>query len=196
MKDWGCFWVGLILPPLLILRASKVFWISKVMALSTLPEDIFLWDFCKWSLSELLLSPAFFPHMGHTFIVGLLCCHSIEAFPCSLLSKSSRVFAKPSFGCARLCTFFNLFHACNNVSPLKVTNKHIILCNCYLLLLVLQGGKMLFTFSTSSKREQLWHSCFSLQNNAPRLSLPCTQHSQWNQKPLQRDQQCLHLHYR
>lgn len=106
--DW-C--LGLTLPPLLILRASTTFSISIDMALSTLPDDSFLCDFCKCSFNELLLSPAFFPHIGHTFIVGLRCCHSMETFPCSFLSSSTSIFAKPSFGWARRWTRFRVFHA-------------------------------------------------------------------------------------
>jgi hypothetical protein len=77
------FCVGLILPLRLIFKAVNAFWISIVMALSTLPDDSFLWDFCRCNLSELLLNPAFFPQMGQTFMVGFRCCHSIETFPCS-----------------------------------------------------------------------------------------------------------------
>ena len=95
---------GLSLPLQPALIASIAFCISRVIALSTLPEDIFLCAFCKWSYSELLLRPAFLPQMGHTFIAGLLCCHSMEIFPCSFLSRSSKTLANPSLGCARRCT--------------------------------------------------------------------------------------------
>uniref|UniRef100_A0A0A9DG01 Uncharacterized protein n=1 Tax=Arundo donax TaxID=35708 RepID=A0A0A9DG01_ARUDO len=103
--------VGLSPPPRPAFIASNAFCISKVIALSTLPDDIFRCAFCRWSFSELLLSPAFLPQMGHTFIVGLLCCHSMEHFPCSFLSRSNKTLAKPSLGCARRCTFFSMFHA-------------------------------------------------------------------------------------
>jgi hypothetical protein len=110
---------GLSLPPQPALIASNAFCISRVIALSTLPEDIFLCAFCKWSLSELLLRPAFLPQIGHTFIAGLLCCHSMEIFPCSFLSRSSKILANPSLGCARRCTFFSMFHASRRVQFLK-----------------------------------------------------------------------------
>lgn len=115
MTELDCLCVGLTLPPRLILRALIAFWISIVIALSTLPDDSFLCDFCKWSLSELLLKPAFFPQMGQTFIGGFRWCHSIETFPCSLRSRSRRVLANPSLGCARRCTRFRAFHASNRV---------------------------------------------------------------------------------
>lgn len=110
-----CLWVGLTLPPRLILSASSAFCISIVMALSTLPDDIFLCAFCKWSFKELLLSPAFFPQIGQTFIIGLRCCHSIETFPCNFWSKSKRIRAKPSLGWALRWARFRAFHACNRV---------------------------------------------------------------------------------
>lgn len=116
---WGCFWFGLTLLPWLIFSAIKAFCISMVIALSTLPDEIFLCDFCKWSLRELLLRPASFPQIGHTFIAGFLCCHSIEAFPCSFRSKSKRIFANPSLGCALRWTLFSLVHASNRVKFLK-----------------------------------------------------------------------------
>ena len=110
---------GLSLPLQPALIASIAFCISRVIALSTLPEDIFLCAFCKWSFSELLLRPAFLPQMGHTFIAGLLCCHSMEIFPCSFLSRSSKTLANPSLGCARRWTFFSMFHASRRVQFLK-----------------------------------------------------------------------------
>lgn len=113
--EWDDLCVGLTLPPRLIFKAVNAFWISIVMALSTLPDDSFLCAFCRCSLSELLLSPAFFPQTGQTFIVGFLCCHSIETFPCSFWSNSCKIFAKPSLGCARRCTRFRACHASNKV---------------------------------------------------------------------------------
>lgn len=119
MSDWDCWWVELILLQRLTFSTSKAFWISKLMALSTLPEDNLLWDFWRWSLSELLLRPASFPQMGQTFIIGFRCCHSIDAFPCSCMSRSRRVLAKPSFGWARRCTFLSILHASDRVRPLE-----------------------------------------------------------------------------
>jgi len=113
--EWEDLCVGLTLPPRLIFKAVNAFWISIFMALSTLPDDNFLCDFCRCSLSELLLSPAFFPHMGQTFIVGFLCCHSIETLPCSFWSNTCKIFAKPSFGCARRWTRFSVCHAFDKV---------------------------------------------------------------------------------
>lgn len=113
--EWDDLWVGLTLPLRLIFKAVNAFWISIVMALSTLPDDSFLCDFCRCSFSELLLSPAFFPQMGQTFIVGFLCCHSNETFPCSFWSNTCKIFAKPSFGCARWWTCFIVCHAFDKV---------------------------------------------------------------------------------
>jgi hypothetical protein len=114
------FCVGLSpLPPRPAFIISIAFCISMVIALSTLPEDIFRCAFCRWSFSELLLSPTFLPQMGHTFIAGLLWCHSMETLPCSFLSRSNKTLVKPSFGCARRCTFFSMFHASRRVQFLK-----------------------------------------------------------------------------
>ncbi|GER30222.1 ATP-dependent helicase/nuclease subunit A [Striga asiatica] len=83
------------------------------MALSTLPDDSFLCAFCKCSFNELLLRPAFFPQIGHTLIDGLLCCHSIETWPCNFLSNSTSILANPSLGWALRWARFRAFHACN-----------------------------------------------------------------------------------
>lgn len=93
------------------------------MALSTLLDDSFLCDFCKWSVSELLLRPAFFPQMGQTFIVGFRFCHSMETLPCSFRSRSNRTFANPSLGWARRWTRLRPFHASNKVKFLHHRNK-------------------------------------------------------------------------
>lgn len=128
--ELGCLCVGLTLPPpRLIFKAVKAFWISIVMALSTLPDDSFLWDFCRWSLSELLLSPALFPHIGQTFNIGFFCCHSMETFPCSFLSSSCKIFVKPSLGCARRWTRFRVFHASNKVNFLRHNQKRFMATN-------------------------------------------------------------------
>lgn len=117
--EWDCLCVGLTLPPRLIFKVVNAFWISIVMALSTLPEESFLCDFWRWSLSELLLSPAFLPQMGHIFIIGFRCCHSIETLPCNFWSSSSKIFAKPSLGWDRRWTRFRAFHASNKVNFLQ-----------------------------------------------------------------------------
>ena len=96
-----------------------------VIALSTLPEDIFLCDFCRWSFSELVLSPAFLPQIGHTFIAGLLCCQSMEALPCNLLSRSSKALPNPSLGWARRWTFLSKVQASNRVRFLKETQESV-----------------------------------------------------------------------
>lgn len=132
--------VGLSPPPRPALIASTAFWISSVMAVSTLPDDIFRCAFCRWSFSELLLSPAFLPQMGHTFIAGLLWCHSMEILPCSFLSRSNKTLAKPSFGCARRCTFFSMFHASRRVNFLGMKQW--------------SGQEV----SLSSKKNDMWHS--------------------------------------
>ena len=121
--EWDRLCVGLTLPPRFILSASKAFCISMVIALSTLPEDSFLCAFCKWSLSELLLKPAFFPQIGQTFIIGFRWCHSIETFPCSFRSRSNRILANPSFGWARRWTRLRAFHASNRVKFLPMIAK-------------------------------------------------------------------------
>ena len=123
ITDSECFRVGLTLPPGLMFIVVKTFFISRVMALSTLPDDIFLCDFCKCSLRELVLRPAFFPQTGHTFISGFLCCHSIEGSPCSFLSRSKRIFANPSLGWARRWTLFSVFHASKRVKFLPKLRK-------------------------------------------------------------------------
>ena len=66
INELDCLCVGLTLPPRHILSALKAFWMSIVMALSTLPDDSFLCAFCKWSLSELLLSN-YGAHFHHRF---------------------------------------------------------------------------------------------------------------------------------
>ena len=121
MNTLVSFWDGLRLPPRLIRSDSIDFWISMVMALSTLPAESRLCAFCRWSLSELVLRPTFLLQIGHTFISGRLCCQSIDTLPCSLLSRARRALAKPSFGCARRCTFFSKFQAFARVKPLKNT---------------------------------------------------------------------------
>lgn len=117
--EWDFLGLGLTLPPWLIFKVVNAFWISIVMALSTLPDDSFLCDFWRCSLSELLLSPVFLPQMGQFFIIGFRCCHSIETFPCSFWSRSSKIFAKPSLGWDRRWTRFRAFHASNKVNFLQ-----------------------------------------------------------------------------
>lgn len=147
-EDCLCF--GLTLPPRLILSTLNALCISIVIALSTLPDDNFLCDFCRWSLSELLLIPAFFPQMGHTFIAGFLWCHSIETFPCNFLSRSNRILAKPSFGCARRCTRFKVFHASNRVNFLQKDADELLWAYS-------QGPKRGKNFSKRPKWQRLKH---------------------------------------
>lgn len=116
--------LGPTLPPRLIFKASIAFWISMLMALSTLPDDSFLCDFCKCSFNEQLLNPAFFPHIGQTFIMGLRCCHSMETLPCNFRSRSTSILANPSFGWARRWTRFRVFQAFNKVKFLH-GEKHL-----------------------------------------------------------------------
>ena len=108
--------MGLTLPLRVIFSASRAFCISIVIALSTLPDDSFLCDFCKWSLSEPLLRPALSPQMGQTFISGFRLCHSMETFPCSCRSRSNKTFAKPSLGWARRWARLRAFHASSRVN--------------------------------------------------------------------------------
>lgn len=122
--EWDCLCIELALPPrLIIFNASKALCISIVMALSTLPDDSFLCDFCRWSFSELLLRPAFFPQMGQIFIVGFRCCHSMETFLCSFQSSSTRILANPSLGWARLWTRLRVFHASSKLKFLHQTTN-------------------------------------------------------------------------
>jgi len=126
--EWDFLGLGLTLPPRLIFKVVNAFWISIVMALSTLPDDSLLCDFWRWSLRELLLSPAFLPQMGQTFIIVFRCCHSIETFPCSFRSSSSKIFAKPSLGWDQRWTRFRALHASNKVNFLRHNSFYFLYC--------------------------------------------------------------------
>lgn len=117
------------------------------MALSTLLDDSFLCDFWKWSLSELLLRPAFFPQMGQTFIVGFRFCHSMETLPCSFRSRSNRTLANPSLGWARRWTRLRPFHASNKVKFLHHRNKEYSIIEYFFGDLHFQQGDYMYGIS-------------------------------------------------
>lgn len=109
-----------LLPPLwLIFKVSIVLCISMLNTLSKLPEENLGCNFWRCSFRELLLKPAFFPQRGHTFIVGRLGCHFMDAFPWTFLSSSNKILPNPSFGCARRWTFLSNFHASERVKFLS-----------------------------------------------------------------------------
>lgn len=120
-------WLWLPLQPALI--ASIAFCISSMrMAMGTayapsLPRWYLLVRLLQvelqWAADETSILAT--DEMGHTFIAveGLLRYHSMEIFPCSFLSRSSKILANPSLGCARRCTFFSMFHASRRVQFLK-----------------------------------------------------------------------------